>query len=213
MNKKEYLNNLPIYDAFINEDDDTSGIKFISLVADPAIEIKGYCFNSELKKYQLSLNKEKQIVAGPAMIPNKLILREDENGNMYYIRFNKEIIKQIFDKFIKNNNTQSINIDHSDRMVPGHIEQFWYVADSTYDKSKLYGYNLPIGTPFLEVKVDDKEFWDTEIKDLGKSGFSIEGNFGHILSKFEMNMDLYDIYEHLSEDEFFKILVDINKNL
>lgn len=213
MNKKEYLNNIPIYDAFIN-DEDESGIKFISLVDDPAIEIKGFCFNKDiLNKYELSANKERQIVAGPAMIPNKLIIRQDKSGNNYYIRFSKEVLRKMFNKFFKTNNNKSINIDHTNRLVPGYIEQFWFVEDTTYDKSKIYGYNLPIGTPFIEVRVEDKEFWKTEVKELSKCGFSIQGDFGEKLSKFESeinNSNLVDVLNSMNDVEFIDLLKSIN---
>lgn len=213
MNKeqqKKYLNNLPIYDAFIDTDDLESGIKFISLVADPAIEIKGFCFaNTNPRLFKLAVNKEKQIVAGPAMIPGKLILREDENGNFFYIRFSREEVKKIFDKFNKNNNSRSINLDHTDRMVPGYIEQFWYVADPIYDKSKIYGFNLPIGTPFYEVKIEDQKFWESEVKELQQCGFSIQGDFFQSLANFN-EISIVDIVDILDDDEIMDIANCLN---
>lgn len=178
---KVRIEDLPIFEITC-DDDGTQGIRLVSLVKDPAIEVKGMYFNKEeAKDYAFKSVEDKQIVVGPAMIPNKKILRKDEDGNMYWVYFTPETIKQMVAKFNSENNNKSINVDHSNKMVNGFILSNWIVEDPTYDKSRYYGFNLPVGSWFIEVKIDDKEFWLNEIKDLGKYGFSIEGLMGQKL--------------------------------
>lgn len=241
--KKLKMENLPVYEIVVDEEDN-SGMRFISLVENPAIEIKGYAFaksydlqpndfNSrwhthpncncsfsegswtvvqmgefpcdsclEMKsKYEdwyskrgtsatpgskrfsdmeFSIQKDKQIIAGPTMIPNKKIYRKD--GDMeYYVTFSPETIKTIVGKFVKENNNRSINLEHSNVMVPAFIMEHWIVEDTTYDKSKMYGFSLPVGSHFVTIKIEDENFWNNEVKNLNKIGFSIEGILGQKL--------------------------------
>ena len=49
------------------------------------------------------------------------------------------------------------------------------------DKSKLFGYDLPNGTWFVKMRIDNDELW-SKIKDGELKGLSIEGYF---TNKFE----------------------------
>ena len=49
------------------------------------------------------------------------------------------------------------------------------------DKSKLYGFDLPNGTWFVKMKIDNEELWQ-DIKSKKIKGLSIEGYF---TDKFE----------------------------
>jgi hypothetical protein len=143
------------------------------------------------------------------MIANKKIIRKDNNGDMYYVYFTPETIRMMVNKFNSSNNNKSINVDHSNQMVDAYIQQNWIVEDSTYDKSRFYGFNLPIGSWFIEVKVEDKKFWSSQIKDEGKYGFSIEGLMNQKL--VEMNSSIDEIIDSLTDDEMIEMFGDILK--
>lgn len=169
----------PTFEFVIDETNDLS-LTRVSLVADPAIEVRGKYFAAE-KDYKMFSNDEKQIVAGPAMIPNKKILRKDENGNIYQGFFTKQTIKkmvEIFNKNLKDRPSGVINDEHTNRMVNAYVMGSWIIEDSYYDKSRYYGFDLPVGTWFMEVKVDDKDFWENSVKGENKFSFSIEGLMG-----------------------------------
>jgi hypothetical protein len=201
--KEIRYSDLPVYEIEVDEDGN-QGIRMISLVADPAISVMGMYFSSEIEvEYRFKSVKDQQIIVGPAMIPDKKILRKDSNDNYYYVYFTKETIKKMVEKFVKENNNKSLNIDHSNKMVPGFIQSSWIVEDSTYDKSRYYGFNLPVGSYFVEVKIDDKDFWLSEIKEEGRYGFSIEGLMGQKL--VEMSKISFDFDGTLSEDNIQKI--------
>jgi len=207
MKKKPSLDRLPVYEITI-EEDGNQGIRMVSLVKDPAIEVKGMYFSNEEieKEKDFSFKKvgDKQIIVGPAMLPNKKILRKDENDNMYYVVFKPETIRMMVDKFNKENNNKSINVDHTNKMVNAFIQQNWIIEDPTYDKSRFYGFNnLPVGTWFIEVKVEDTDFWNTDIKEEGKYSFSIEGLMGQQL--VEMDNQLNKFIDTLTEEELYEI--------
>jgi hypothetical protein len=170
---------LPLYEIFINEDDET-GMNLISVVEKPAIEIKGYAF-SDIVELEFKQEEDKQIIVGPALIPNKKIRRQDEDGNMYYVFFSKETIEKMVEKFNRYGSNRKINVEHTDRMIDAFIMEDWIVEDQYYDKSKKYGFEVPVGTYMIKVKIEDKNFWMEEVKGNGKFGFSIEGLLGQQL--------------------------------
>jgi hypothetical protein len=185
-NQKEIrYSDLPIYEIEVDEEGN-QGIRMISLVADPAISVMGMYFSSDIEQeFRFKSVKEQQTIVGPAMIPNKKILRKDNNDNYYYVYFTKETIKKMVEKFLSDGNNRSLNIDHSNQMVPGFIQGAWIVEDPTYDKSRYYGFNLPVGSFFIEVKIENKDFWLSEVKDEGRYGFSIEGLMNQKLVQME----------------------------
>ena len=154
---------------------------------------------------EFSAQSDKQVIVGPALIPNKKIYRKDEDGE-YYVVFTEDVIRKMVSKFNRSNNNRSINIDHSNQIVNGFVQQNWIVEDNYYDKSKMYGFNLPVGTWFVEIKIDDKQFWDEKVKGDGKYSFSIEGLLGQRLVKMEKDMSIDEIVDSLTEDEVKEVL-------
>lgn len=222
MKKKKItrLEDIPIYDIFI-EEDGNEGIRFVSLVKDPAIEIKGMCFSKEQleedKKYEFKTVADQQIIVGPAMVPDKLILRKNplDPEDIWYVRFSKEIIRQMVDTFNRENNNKSINVDHEDRIVDGFIRENWVIQSTTYDKSKFYGFNnLQPGTWFIEIKINDEKFWKDEVKGMGKYGFSIEGYMSQVMeekfSKLEEKFSKELRQEYYSYVKLYEAFIDID---
>jgi hypothetical protein len=172
---------MKVYELII-DDNEELGIQFISIVDTPAIEVKGYAFNS-IKAYEFKYDKEKQIIAGPALIPDIKIKRVDEYGQEYFVYFSKNTIDKMVMKFMKGGISNKINFNHQDKIVDAYILSSWIVEDKEMDKSKVYGYDLPEGSYFIEVKVEDKDFWDNYVKK-GYNSFSIEGYFSEKMMKF-----------------------------
>ena len=196
----------PTYEITVNPDDNT-GFNLISFVADPAIEMMALCFNKEgiVKEYEFKAVADKQILVGPALIPDKKIKRKDADGNKYFVVFKPDTIKLMVEKFNKTGQTRKFNVDHSNKMVNAYLLESWFVEDAYYDKSRMYGFDVPVGTWMISVKVDDQEFWQNEVKDLGKFGFSVEGLMGEKPLEFSDQKDISDWIKLLSEDDWIKI--------
>jgi hypothetical protein len=128
---------------------------------------------------------EKQIVATPIMVPNKLIPRRDENGEKYYVYFTEETIKKIAYAFAQAKNADRINHEHDmDSMVDDvYVAESWIIDEPNNDKSNVYGYNLDKGTWFGLFKVDNDEYWRDFIKTGKVKGVSVEGYFINKLTK------------------------------
>ena len=110
-------------------------------------------------------------------------MRKDDDGNPYMVVFSKETISQMVSKFNANGSNRRINVDHSKQMVNAFVMENWIVEDPYYDKAKLYGFDVPVGTWMVCVKVEDEEFWKEEVRGSGKYGFSIEGLMGQKATK------------------------------
>lgn len=171
---------LPIYKAVVNDDDET-GVNFVSLVGEPAIEVNWQAFskNPNLIKdlsFQVSMEQfqatDKQKLAGPLMIPDLPIYRGD-----YYVVFDAETIEKMAEKFNRTLKASNINFQHNKNItVSGYVAENWIVGEK--DKSETFGFDLPVGTWFGIIKVDDAEFWNDAVKNKSVMGFSIEGLFG-----------------------------------
>lgn len=153
-------------------------------------------FDRQKKQFEFQFDEEKQIIAGPALIPDLKIYRYDEDLGEYYVVFTKEVIEKMVEKFNQQPKSETINLDHSSTIAPAFIKGSWIVENPELDKSRMYGFDLPEGTWFLEVKVTDHEFWQKEVKERGKFGFSIEGLMGLKMSAIvkEMNFETYNDY-------------------
>jgi hypothetical protein len=113
------------------------------------------------------------------MVPHKMIYRYDELGNMYYVFFSKESIKKMADKFLKQKRTDETSIEHNGIKLGAdkvYITESWVSEDPIKDKSNMYGFELPAGTWFVQMKIDDPKIWEL-VKTNTLTGFSVEGLF------------------------------------
>jgi len=142
----------------------------------------------QLEKEKMSFSKthmmfgfddEKKVVVGAAMVPNKMIHRYDDLGNLYYVFFSAASIKKMADKFMQQKRTDETSIEHNGRKLGSdkvYIAESWVSDDPIYDKSHSFGFSLPAGTWFVSMKVNDDKVWKM-IKDKSLTGFSVEGLF------------------------------------
>ena len=135
---------------------------------------------------------EKQMLISPLMVPNKLILRIDEDGEPYQVYFTAETIKKLAYKMMKDKLIDSVNIEHdnNDRVENAYLVESWIIEDPKNDKSTKYGFNLPEGTWMSIYKIDNKDVWDNFIKTGKVRGMSIEGYFSnYAMSKCQVGKD------------------------
>ena len=125
------------------------------------------------------VDEDKRIIVGAAMVPNKMIHRYDDLGNLYYVFFSKESIKKMADKFLKERRTDQTSIEHNGLILGSekvYITESWVSEDPIYDKSSKYGFELPAGTWYVSMKVADEKVWKL-IKEKALTGYSVEGLF------------------------------------
>jgi len=190
---------LPTYKIIVNADDKETGVYAVSLVDEPAIEVD-WIKLSKIIEMEFSVNKDKQMLFGPLLIPGKLIFRRDNKGNEYNIVFDEETIQVIADKFNENKLGDAFNFQHSNRKVEAVLLQNWITGE--LDKSKEYGFDLPKGTWFGGVKVKDEQFWLEEVKTEKVKGFSVEIMAGTELIEMtaEADKNKIELMEYKTKD-------------
>ena len=116
------------------------------------------------------------MLVSPALIPNKQIFRYDPNTDSeYYVYFSKDTVRQAAEIYLKHNNHHKATYEHQDR-VSGVLTVESWIKEGDQDKSKLYGYDLPNGTWFVKMRIDNDKLW-SKIKEGTLKGLSIEGYF------------------------------------
>lgn len=180
---------LPIYDIVFNPAEDI-GLTAISFVDLPAIEQTFiYQGKDSQEKYSLGqilmASAEKHEVISPVLIPNQLILRINENGEKYYVRWSKEVIEQVANFYIMNQFQNNFTFQHSwfetgegnyeDSFLKDvYMQKMWIIDDAKTDEAnKVYGYHLPEGTLMVKLKIHNRKLW-AKIKSGEVKGLSIE---------------------------------------
>ena len=170
---------MKVIELIIDEEMELSGIDAISIVEYPAIEENWIALNKqEEKEYKFAeVDKEKQIIMGALLIPDKHIYRRDEENGEYNIFFSKDTIRKCMEMFFKNGNQSNATFEHLETITGLTLVESWIVEDTEKDKSKLYELNVPVGTWMGTMKVDNDVIWTDFIKTGKVKGFSIEGYF------------------------------------
>lgn len=156
--------------------DEKRGVFAYALVEKPAIETDAIYLSKEDELILLK-ETEKGLLVTPVLIPNQKILRVDaKTGEKYNILFPKETIELAQRQFHINGNQSKSNLEHTDIKLEGvTIVESW-LKEFDNDKSTSYGFDLPIGTWFVTMKVDNEEVKE-KIKSGAIKGISIEGEF------------------------------------
>lgn len=148
----------------------------LSLVTDPAIEVDFVYLSKQKAPVPVFLEgKEKHVIVGPALVPDKPIYR-NQDGEEFYITFSRETIEKMAHKFISSGSVWSFSEQHSKGLGGIAVVESW-VTGSKNDKASEYGFDVPDGTWMVMAKVNDIELWD-KIKSGEVKGYSIEAMVG-----------------------------------
>lgn len=152
------------------------GITAMGLVDMPAIEENWIA----LSKIQFAkVDDERRMLYGPALIPDKEILRYDEKGEPYYVYFEKSTVQAIAHQFFKKNLQHTTNLQHEIPVTGVTVVESW-LKEGKNDKSIQLGLpELPDGTWFIGTKVDEDHVWN-DVKEGKVKGYSIEGFFNEV---------------------------------
>lgn len=145
----------------------------ISLVEEPAIE-EDFVALAKQKEQILFETNEKHMIYGAVLVPDKDIYRN--NGEQeYFISFTKESIEKMSQEYMKEYRQREVTLDHEEYATEICLVETWIKSDMNCDKSVALGLNpnLPIGTWFAGMKVNNIETWE-RIKNGELKGFSVE---------------------------------------
>lgn len=174
----------------ILDNEEAIGVEAISVVENPAIESDFVALsNQEIKLAEV--DKEKRLLMGALLIPNKPIYRRN-GDNEYYVFFSKETILKASQIYLQKGNQSNSTLEHKSELKGLTLVESWIVEDKDKDKTALYGLDAPVGSWVGSVKVDNDEVWNDYVKTGKVKGFSIEGYFADKLErpKEEIKEDL-----------------------
>ena len=172
-----------IVELVISDENQELTIDAISLVTSPALESDFVYFGKEKNNLTFAkVDEEKRELISPALIPNKQVFRYDPNTDSeYYVYFSKETVKRSAYLYLKHNNHHKATEQHNER-VSGVLTVESWIKEGDQDKSNLYGFDLPVGTWFVKMKIENDELW-SKIKSGEIRGLSIEGFFVSSMEK------------------------------
>ena len=165
-----------IVELVLDEDQEMAGIEAISIVESPAIEADFVALKADEIKLA-EVDKEKKILMGALLIPNKPIFRNSDDQDDYYIYFSKDTVEKASQLYLKNGNQNNTTLEHQHSLNGLTLVESWLVVDEKFDKSRKYGMNVPVGTWMGSVKVNNDDVWNDYVKTGKVKGFSIEGYF------------------------------------
>lgn len=175
----------------VNLNGDKTGMKYNSIVPEPAIEVNYMLFNSEISKekpvdfgkmYEIyEETEDEMLIHGPIMIPNIDILRKFSDGSGYYnCMFTEKSVENTVKKAAKEGNFNKVSLNHwrpiKNYMTQEAVEGVYLIESFIHNKraKSIYYENINDGTYFGTYWVEDKNFWKNVMKSGDFHGFSIE---------------------------------------
>ena len=198
---------MKIVELILDENQEESGIEAISIVENPAIEEDFVALKSnEIKLAEI--DKEKKILMGALLIPNKPIYRNNGEDE-YYIYFSKDTVLKASQMYLTKGHQNNSTLEHQHSLSGLSLVESWLVEDEVHDKSRKYGMNVPVGTWMGAVKVNNDEVWNDYVKTGKVKGFSIEGYFA---DKMERPKDSVGLSEDKEADDLLNKIKEILTN-
>lgn len=163
---------MPVYEI------DVESVDALSLVSNPANEILGMYFNKNQNfeinnKFYFAIEEE-QCIISVIMQPNKIMPRDEGKFAVY---FTEQGVRNIQKFIAKNPDKVKINIDHTNKILESaYLLEHWIIEDLETDKTKLYNFQgeLKKGDLIGKIKIEDKQDFDTFVKNGGRIGISPE---------------------------------------
>lgn len=168
---------IPIFDAQLRDMED--GIFAISLVSEPAVEKDFIAFKKDEKpefKFEVE-NEPQHMITGVIMLADTPIYRWSPEMGEYYIKFSREVIKQMAEKMLQVGSHNAIDLQHDEYYF---FDKCNLVECFIKDSEKGINHNaftdIPDGSLLATYKVHDDRLWK-QIMDGEVKGFSLEGLF------------------------------------
>lgn len=155
---------------------ENEGIYALSVVEQPAMQSQWVTL-SDHKLELKTIDDERRILMGVALIPNKPIYRRDRSGE-YNIVFSKNTIEKAAHDFVKKGNVNNSTLEHEIDLGSDAVSvvESWIVEDEVHDKSRKFGFKEPVGSWCVMMKVHSDEVW-AKAKAGEIKGFSIDAFF------------------------------------
>lgn len=169
---------MKIVELILDEED--IGVEAISVVSSPATEELFVALKKQEYKFA-EQDKEKRLLVGAALVPNKPIFRKNKEDE-YYIFFSKETVRKASQMFFKKGNQSKATLEHNVELEGMTVVESW-IVESEKDKSRHYNLDVPVGTWMISMKVESDSLWQEYVKEGKVKGFSIEAYFSDKMAR------------------------------
>lgn len=200
-------NNIPVF--AVNVDDPGCSISTMSLVDDPAMSIDMVCFSKE-QKMKFSIQDEVQHNILTCLVRVDFpIIRVTDEGDPYYIVFNKETAKVLCQRLMKDGMQQNISLNHNGKLIQGIQLQEVFIKDSSKGISPVGFEEAADGSLMGVYHITDDELWNDCIEGRFK-GISIESLLGIEEFKKKCNKKIKKNIMSKIKDALKRLLMEFN---
>ena len=194
-------NNLPLY--LVNVDDESCTITTISLVEHPAMQTQMLCFGEQKPILKFSLDESKHCFISCIVRCDYPIYRVDDEGNEFYIVFDKESSKKLCQKLLRDGFQQNISLDHNGQLISGIELQEVFLKDSEHGINPSGYDDVADGSLFGIYHVSDENLWRD----------CIEGRFGGVSLESYLHLEQFKQIKKNNNHKFMSKLKDSIKAL
>ena len=200
-------NGVPIF--AVNVDDPGCSISAMSLVDDPAMSIDMVCFSKE-QNMKFSIQDETQHNILTCLVRVDFpILRLTQDGNPYYIVFNKETAKILCQRLMTDGMQQNISLQHNGKLIQGIKLQEVFIKDSSLGISPVGFEEAADGSLMGVYHIEDDALWNDCIEGRFK-GISIESLLGIEEFKKKCNKKIKKNIMSKIKDALKRLLMEFN---
>ena len=179
---------IPIFDAFLN-DEDLEGMSCISIVDCPAMEKEMMVFEKQKKPIMFSVQDELQHKITSVVIRcNYPIYRIDEFGKEYYIRFNREVIDQLAEKYSKDGLLNRVSVQHNGELLSDIVMTEMYIKNTEKGINPVGFEDIEDFSLFATFKINNEDVWKR----------IVNGEFGGL--SMEVMLDVKPTDEFVEEE-------------
>ena len=200
-------NNIPVF--AVNVDDPGCSISTMSLVDDPAMSIDMVCFSKE-QNMKFSIQDESQHNILTCLVRVDFpILRVTDEGDPYYIVFNKDTAKVLCQRLMKDGMQQNISLNHNGKLIQGIQLQEVFIKDTEKGISPIGFEDAADGSLMGVYHITDDALWNDCIEGRFK-GISIESLLGIEEFKKKCNKKIKKNNMNKLKEMLKKLLLEFN---
>ena len=194
-------NGIPVFAVNVDSEDCT--ITTISLVDEPAMELQMQMFDKkETVKFSLQ-DEVKHNIVSCIVRTDFPILRLTQEGNPYYIVFNRETSEILCQRLMRDGFQQNISLDHNGKLIEGIQLQEVFIKDSNRGISPVGFEEAAEGSLFGVYHITDEQLW----KDC------IEGRFGGVSLESYIDLQKFNKIDNKKTKNIMSKIKDALKRL
>ena len=188
---------IPIFDAFLT--DEELGMSCISLVDEPAMEKEMMVFSKDKKPIMFAVQDELQHKVTSVVIRcNYPIYRIDERGREYYIRFGKEVIDNLAEKYSKDGLLNQVSVQHNGELLSDITMVEFFIKNKEKGIDPVGFEDIEDYSLFCTFKVNNDEVWNR----------IMEGEFGGFSMEVSLDMQPTDEFIESENTDFWAELME-----